>query len=81
LENFPVTPSDRDFLLIPLKIRGIKGVMNVSQPPQNDIVKRSQHALLTASKVANKGYLIAVGKLGTAIAFRPYLLGQLRFVD
>jgi bifunctional ADP-heptose synthase (sugar kinase/adenylyltransferase) len=41
----------------------------------------SQHTLVTASKVANKSYLIAVGKLGTAIAFRPDLVGQLRFVD
>jgi len=66
---------------IPLKIGGIKVVKNVSQPPQNDIAKRSQHTVVTASKVANKSYFIAVGKLGTAIAFHPYLLRQLHFVD
>jgi hypothetical protein len=31
--------------------------------------------------VANKSHFIAIGKLGTAIAFRPDLLGQLFFVD
>jgi hypothetical protein len=31
--------------------------------------------------VANKSYLITIGKLGTAIAFRPDLLGQLFLVD